>query len=219
MSDPIQPTTPSTPDAGAGQSSGAPQTPPATPAPQAQPTPEAAQPYRTFADQKALDDFVKGAKSQAERAAVRKLAKDMGFEDADEMRESLAALRQAQGGGQPTTPDAGATAATPGPSPASDMGARLQMAINVGAKLNLPAALLPRLQGATEAEMEADAQTLLGLMGSGASAAVPRPGIPPVPAGNQPVTFTRTQMQDPRFVRENAEAIRRAAAEGRIVKS
>lgn len=180
-------------------------------------TPAAATPYRAFADQAELDSFVKSSKSQAERAAIRKLAKDMGFEDVDEMRESLQALRQAQGGGAAASP--AATPETPG-SPATNQpdAVRLQMALTVAAKLNLPVALVGRLQGGTEAEMEADAQTLLGLMGSGATPARV-PGIPPVPAGNQPVTFTQTQLQDPKFVRANSEAIRKAAAEGRLVRS
>lgn len=179
-------------------------------------TPAAATPYRAFADQAELDSFVKSSKSQAERAAVRKLAKDLGFEDVDEMRETLQTLRQAQGGtgqGQPATPETPTSQATNQPD-----AVRLQMALSVGAKLNLPVALVGRLQGGTEAEMEADAQTLLALMGNGATQQRV-PGIPPVPAGNQPVTFTQTQLQDPKFVRANAEAIRKASAEGRIVRS
>jgi hypothetical protein len=180
-------------------------------------TPAAEQPYRTFANQAELDGFVKSSKSQAERAALRKMAKDLGFEDVDEMRESLQTLRQAQGGGAQAQP--GATPETPTSQATSQPdAARLQMALTVGAKLNLPAALIGRLQGTTEAEMEADATALLALMGSGATQ--PRtPGIPPVPPGNQPVTFTQTQLQDPKFVRANAEAIRKAHAEGRIVRS
>lgn len=215
-----QPNTPPTP--ASGQPGGttppaqaAPQTPGQPPAAEAQPQ----QPYRVFADQAELDGFVKSAKSQAERAGVRKLAKDMGFEDADEMRETLQALRRAQGGnpdGQPATPGADAPPATAAPSPASNQGARLQMALEVGAKLNLPAALIARLQGDSVEAMEADAQTLLGLMGSNTQRG---PTIPPVPAGGQPVTYTRAQLQDPAFVRANMDAIRKAAAEGRIASS
>lgn len=190
----------------------------AAPTPQAQTTPaaEPAQPYRSFANQAELDAFVKSSKSQAERSAIRKLAKDLGFEDADEMRESLQTLRQAQGGASaPNQPENGQPA--PAAQPSNDATAsRLQMALRVGAKLNLPVALIERLQGSTEAEMEADAQTLVTLMGTGAT---PRPGIPPVPAGNQPATFTTTQLQDAEFVRNNAAAIQAAAREGRIVRS
>jgi len=209
MSDPQAASTPTPADNGAPTQQGA---TPATPSPAA--TPAAEQPYKAFANQAELDSFVKGAKTQAERAGVRKLAKDLGFEDVDEMRETLASLRQAQGGGaqaQPATPETPTSTATSQPD-----AVRLQMALSVGAKLNLPVALVGRLQGGTEAEMEADAQALLALMGNGAARA---PGIPPVPAGNQPVTFTQTQLQDPKFVRANAEAIRRASAEGRIVRS
>lgn len=209
--------TPPTP--AAGQPGGAVPTPPATPAPQAQgqqPAAETpAQPYRAFASQDELDGFVKSAKSQAERAAVRKLAKDMGFEDADEMRETLQGLRRAQGGEQPAQP--GAEPPTQTAQPNADA-ARLQLALKVGAELNLPAALIGRLQGETEEAMKADAEALQALMGGGTPASR-GPGIPPVPAGNQPVTFTRAQLGNAKFVRENAEAIRQAAAQGRIVNS
>lgn len=179
--------------------------------------PATGQPFRAFASQAELDDFVKGSKSQAERAAIRKLAKDLGFEDAEEMRQALQSLRQGQGGDgpapSPSTPETTATTTTAeGPSAS----ARLAMAIKVGAEMNLPAALINRLQGDTEEEMRADAQQLLGMVGSGATRG---PGIPPVPAGNSPVTFTRTQLQDAKFVRANAAAIRQAHAQGRIVNS
>lgn len=213
MSDPQSAVpTPTPADNGAPTQQGA---TPATPSPAA--TPAAEQPFKTFANQAELDNFVKSSKSQAERAALRKMAKDLGFEDVDEMRESLQTLRQAQGGGAPASP--AATPETPTSQATNQPDAvRLQMALSVGAKLNLPVALVGRLQGGTEAEMEADAQALLALIGNGASQQRV-PGIPPVPAGNQPVTFTQTQLQDPKFVRANAEAIRKASAEGRIVRS
>lgn len=183
----------------------------------------AGQPFRSFTDQRELDAFVQGSKSQAERAAVRKLAKDMGFEDADEMREALQGLRQAQGGTVPM-PAATATPSAPGtsgsvfaPPGADQVAARLQTALKVAAELNLPVALIARLQGASEEEMKADAQALLAVMGG--SAAPRAPGIPAVPATGQQITFTRTQLQDPKFVRDNAAAIRKAHAEGRIVNS
>lgn len=177
--------------------------------------PATGQPFRAFASQAELDDFVKGSKSQAERAAIRKLAKDLGFEDAEEMRQALQSLRQGQGGGgEPSnTPE---TTATTTPAEGPNASARLAMAVKVGAELNLPVALINRLQGDTEEAMRADAQALLALVGSGGHRG---PGIPPVPAGNSPVTFTRTQLQDAKFVRDNAAAIRQAAAQGRIVNS
>lgn len=133
------------------------------------------------------------------------------------MRDALATLRHAQGGGNlPPAPPATEPPATTASTSAET--ARLQMALKVGAELNLPAALINRLQGDTEAAMKADAESLVALMGSG-TPANRMPGIPPVPAGNQPVTFTRTQLQDAKFVRENAEAIRQAASQGRIVNS
>lgn len=127
------------------------------------------------------------------------------------MRDALATLRQAQGAGaqaQPNTPET--------PAPASTQPNRLEMALAVGAELNLPVALINRLQGSTPEEMKADAQVLLGLMSNGQARA---PGIPPVPAGTTPVTFTATQLKDPAFVREHAAAIQKAYAEGRIVRS
>ncbi len=209
MSDPIAPTTqpPAANDGNTQQGQPPAATPPTTPA--------AAQPYRAFADQQELDAFVKTAKGQAERAGIRKLAKDLGFEDVDEMREALGTLRQAQGGTQPAQPGADAPPSSQGPSES----ARLSMALTVGAKLNLPAALIGRLQGATPEEMEADAQVLLGLMSAGQASTPRPPGIPAVPAHGQPVTFTRTQLQDAKFVREHQEAIRQAYREGRIVNS
>lgn len=129
------------------------------------------------------------------------------------MREALGTLRQAQGASpaQPNTPETPAPASTQ-----ANETARLQMALTVGTKLNLPVALIGRLQGATPEEMEADAQVLLGLMSNGQART---PGIPPVPAGNTPVTFTSTQLKDPEFVRNNVAAIQQAAREGRIVRS
>lgn len=214
MSDLATPTTPAPAENGATPT---PQAAPPAQAAQAQPQAEAAQtPFRAFASQKELDEFVKGSKSQAGRAALKKLATDLGFEDADEMRETLQTLRQAQGGNQPLTPtEPGASAPT---SQGPDQASRLLMALGVGVKLSLPATLIKRLQGNTPEEMEADAQELLGQMGS--NTATPRgPGIPPPPNGNPPVTFTRTQLSDAKFVREHAAEIQAAAKEGRIVRS
>lgn len=142
-------------------------------------------------------------------------AKQAGFDDWAHLSETLTTLRQGASG-QATQPGAQPQPEQGTPAQQSPNDAdRLRMAIQVGARLNLPAALVSRLQGDTAEAMEADAQQLLGLMGTG----TPRAGIPPAPQSQQPTTFTRQQLQDPAFVRANADAIRRAAAEGRIVNS
>lgn len=205
-----------TPDAGAGQTAAT-----SDAGTQSSGTPDAgatqtaaatdAQPYRAFATEKDLQDFVKRSKSQAERAAVRKLASDLGFEDADELRDALEPLRKTPAKEPGTQGDAAQPAATPaGPSDAD----RLRMAINVGAKLNLPAALVGRLQGDTPEAMEADAQALVALMQAPA-----RPGIPGAPQTEQRATFTRQQLSDPKFVREHQAEIMQASRDGRIVDS
>lgn len=174
-----------------------------------------AQPFKTFASQEELDKFMAKSKSQAGRKALNEQAKALGFEDWQDMEDSVAATRQPPAA--TPTPDAATPApATPAGLPlGTDEASRLRMALKVGSDLNLPAALVGRLQGATVEEMTADAQSLLGLM-----TAPPRgPGIPPVPQQNQPVTFTRTQLQDPVFVREHQTEIMQAAREGRIVSS
>lgn len=191
--------------------------PPVPQAPATTPAAAAPEPYRAFATQGDLDGFVQERVKRAERSALKKLATELGFEDSDELRDALQPLRRGRPGAgsqtPPTTPATPAAANTPA-APSNDA-ARLMMALQVGAKLNLPAALIARLQGDTLEAMEADAQTLVGLMGSGTRG----PGIPPVPGGNPPVTFTRQQMQDAKFVREHAAEIRQAAVEGRIVRS
>lgn len=210
MSDETTTTTPAAnnpdgqPDAGA-QTSGTPDA-----GAQAQAAATDAQPFRAFATEKDLQDFVKRSKSQAERAAVRKLAADLGFEDADELRDALEPLRKtpaSEPGAQAQQPAAQQPA---GPSEAD----RLRMAINVGAKLNLPAALVNRLQGDTPEAMEADAQALVGLMQQPS-----RAGIPGAPQTETRATFSRAQLSDPKFVREHQAEIMQASREGRIVDS
>ena len=142
-------------------------------------------------------------------------AKEAGFDDWEHMQESVAATRQPPAT-TPTPGPEGTVAAAPNQPAAAqpDEASRLRMALQVGTKLNLPTALVGRLQGATAEEMEADAQALLGLM------TAPRgPGIPPAVQQGQPVTFTKTQLQNPAFVREHQAEIMQAAREGRIVDS
>lgn len=212
-----EPTTPMPTDNGGTAQSTPTGTPPPQPAPAKSPAVAPTEPYRAFATQGDLDGFVQERVKRAERSALKKLATELGFEDADELKDALQPLRRGQGGGQsvqPGTPDA--ITPTNAPAAPSQDAARLMMALQVGAELNLPAALIARLQGDTLEAMKADAQTLVALMGTGTQRG---PGIPPVPGGGQPVTITRTQLSDPKWVREHAEEIRQASAEGRIVRS
>lgn len=193
-----------TPNAGAGQQADSQQT-------------ETAQPFRTFKDQAELDAFMAKSKRQAERKALNAQAKELGYEDWEEMREALQPLRRAQtpdptklGNAQESQDSA---PATPAAQSAADEAKRLRMALSVASELGLPATLIPRLQGETPEEMAKDAQQLLGLFQQPAKG----PGIPAAPKTNQVVTFTRTQLQDAKFVRANKDAIMLAAREGRIV--
>lgn len=176
--------------------------------PVAQPVTEAPAPFAVFQDAKAFNQRL----ARETRKQMNEQAKAAGFDDWAHMQETLGALRQA-----PTaavTPEAVTPVAQPQAPVLPDEAARLRMAIQTGTKLNLPTALVLRLQGETVAEMEADAQSLLGLM------TAPRgPGIPNVPQANQPVTFTKAQLQDAKFVREHKDEILRASREGRIVDS
>lgn len=196
MSDTTTPTTDvtPTPDAGAVNQAATPAIEPA--------------PFAVFPDAKSFNTKV----GREARKLMNEQAKAAGFDDWAHMSETLGALRQA-----PTTadkPETVAPAATPATPAQPDEAARLRMAIQTGTKLNLPTALVLRLQGTTVEEMEADAQSLVGLM------TAPRgPGIPNVPQTNQPVTFTRAQLQDAKFVREHKDEILRAGREGRIVDS
>lgn len=194
---PVPPAT--TPDAGA-----------VTPAGQEPQAP--AQPFAVF---DTADAFNKRLDRES-RKLLNKQAKALGFEDWQDMQESVAATRQPPAETPTPGPAEGTTAAAPNQPTAAqpDEASRLRMALQVGTKLNLPTALVGRLQGATAEEMEADAQALLGLM------TAPRgPGIPHAPTQGQPVTFTKTQLQNPAFVREHQAEIMQAAREGRIVDS
>lgn len=145
------------------------------------------------------------------RKQMNEYAKEQGFSDWQHMSDTLNTLRQGASGQQPAQQPVAQPAVPQGPSEAD----RLRTALQVGAKLNLPAAIVARLQGSTAEEMEADAQTLIGLMGNGQRG----PGIPSAPQSGQPVTFTQAQLADPKFVREHAAEIQQAAREGRIVRS
>lgn len=189
------------PNAGDGQNGGQPNAD--------QPAGQGKQFFRTFASQEELDDFVSDRARRAERSALNREAREFGFANWQELSTKLGAQRQGEGKPkqQPDEKDA-----QQGPSEVE----KLRMALNVGQKLNLPAALVSRLQGATPEEMEADAQALMGLFTGGQAQ---RPGIPPAPQSSQPATFTRQQLQDPEFVRKNKDAILEASRQGRIVNS
>lgn len=191
------------PNAGAGQDGGQQN--------DAQPAGQSKQAFRTFASQDELDDFVSDRARRAERSALNREAKELGFANWQELSTKLGAQRQGAEGKPNQQPDKQQPAQT-GPSEVE----RLRMALNVGQKLNLPAALVGRLQGTTLEEMEADAQALMGLFTAGQARA---PGILPAPQTNQPATFTRQQLQDPEFVRKNKDAILEASRQGRIVNS
>jgi len=143
-------------------------------------------------------------------------AKGLGYDDWEHMQSELAAQRPAANPGDEAapTPEVAPPAPTPPTPTALDEAARLRMALQVGIDKSLPPALISRLQGATAEEMAADADALLRVMAAGQARG---PGNPPVPQNNQTTTFTRAQLQDPAFVRANAEAIQRASREGRIV--
>lgn len=173
-----------------------------------------AQPFAVFPDAKSFSQKV----SREARKLMNEQAKAAGFDDWQHMQDSLAALRQPQTATPtPENPQEG-QAATPAPTAAPvapDEAKRLRMALSVASDLNLPTALVARLQGETTEEMTADANRLLALFQQS-----PRgPGIPPAPKQNQPVTFTRAQLQNPAFVREHQAEIMQAAREGRIVDS
>lgn len=200
MSDQIEPTATEAPDAGAGQ--------------QAEPTTTEPKPFATFPDAKSFNQKV----SREARKLMNDQAKAAGFDDWQHMQESLAALRQPPAKQDaPENPQESqqATPAPPAAQPATDEAKRLRMALSVASELGLPTTLVTRLQGTTPEEMKADAEQLLGIIQQPQRG----PGIPPAPTQNRPVTFTRAQLQDPKFVREHAEEILRAQREGRIVNS
>lgn len=187
-----------TPDAGAGQPA------------EAAPNPDAGgnqagQPFAVFPS---ADSFNRRVDREARQSLDRE-ARAAGYDNWQALLEHRP---------QPAAP-APDPAQTPEPetapaqaAPATvDEAARLRLAIEIGGDLGLAPALLTRLQGNTREELQADAERLAGAINQ------PRgPGIPPAPRNNQTVTFTRAQLQNPAFVRENAAAIQQAAREGRI---
>ncbi len=202
--DPTPATEPDTqPDAGAST----------TPAGQPIEAPQAdtySAPFASFPD---AQTFNKRMEREA-RKRQNQAAQELGFDDWQHMQTDLAAQRQAATPDPetPPTPDAPQQPVSPPSQP--DEAKRLRMALSVAQELNLPAALIGRLQGETVEAMTADAQSLVALMQQSQGRT---PGIPSAPQGGQPVTFSRAQMSDPAFVRQHADEIQRAAREGRIV--
>lgn len=177
------------------------------------------QPFRSFASQDELNTFMQDRVGRAEKSALNTAAKAAGYESWEEMQTQVSAIRKALGqpGAEQSQAAADGGQQQAAPDPALQ---RLQLVLQVGQQKNLPAALISRLQGGTLEEMQADADALLALMGGQQSQQTqrpPGPGIPNAPGEHQQVTFTRAQLQNPEFVRKNADAIQRAAAEGRIV--
>lgn len=174
---------------------------PANAGPQAQAADDQPEPFAVF-------DSAESFNKRLERDAKKRMnqqAQALGFDSWEQM-ESVFSRRQGDGAQEPQ--------AAP---QRNDDSERLQMAMEVGAELNLPVALLPRLRGDTVEAMKADAEQLLALMQPQQTPA--GPGIRNAPQSEQRATFTRAQLTNPQFVRENADAIRQAAREGRIVDS
>lgn len=182
-----------------------------------------AQPFATFATEAELMARV----HRDGRRQMNEAARNLGFGSWSEMNEALAALRPAAStpaAAAPGTPQAQpATPVQPAPGPAAPLATPAQaapvdlsLAIQAAAKVGLPVALITRLRGATLDELEADARSLLSLAPTAQGAT---PGIPPATTPTSPVTFTRTQLKNAKFVRENRDAILAAGAEGRIVNS
>lgn len=216
MSDEATTTTNETPNAGAGQTAEQPN------AGQGQQPEQAGQeqaPFATFPTEAAFKQRL----NRDTRRQMNAFAKEQGFDDWQHLSDTLGTLRQqasgqgqqAQAAQQPEQGDTTQPAAQPAGLSDAD---RLRMAIQVSAKLNLPAALVGRLQGDTLEAMEADAQQLVGLMQQ-PGAPWARPGIPGAPQTEQRATFTRAQLQDPAFVRAHQAEIMQASREGRIVDS
>jgi hypothetical protein len=185
-----------TPDAGAGQTTE--QNPDAG-------GNQAGQPFAVFPN---AESFNKRVDREARQALDRE-ARAAGFDNWQALLEHRTQPPAAPAPGPAQTPE---PETAPAQAPATiDEAARLRLAIEIGGDLGLAPALLARLQGNTREEIQADAERLAGAIQQ------PRgPGIPPAPRNNQTVTFTRAQLQNPAFVRENAAAIQQAAREGRI---
>lgn len=179
---------------------------------QAAEQPVTEQPFAVFKDAKSFTSRV----SREARKLMNDQAKAAGFDDWQHMQDALGTLRQqpAQAPQQPENPQDSQNQAENVPQVQIEA-KRLKMALSVASDLNLPTALVSRLQGDTAEEMTADANRLLALFQQPARG----PGIPPAPQTNRPVTFTRAQLQNAEFVRQNKDAIIQASREGRIVDS
>lgn len=190
---------------------------PTQPTGDANPTPQAGNqqsgeqgPFAVFNDG---DSFNKRMDREA-RSRMNAAAKKAGFDSWEQMTERTTAIQQAVNPQAQTDANADSDRGQSG----SGDGPNLQMALQVAQEMNLPVGMIQFLSGGDEGAMKKQAETLLGF--SAAPHQPPAgPSIPNAPTGNQAVTFTRSQLQDPAFVRENADAIRQAAANGRIVDS
>jgi hypothetical protein len=89
-----------------------------------------------------------------------------------------------------------------------------RLRLEVATRHNLPLDLATRLQGKDADELAADAAKLAELVKPAA------PGVPPAPGRSGPTAgFTREQLSDPAFIRENAEKIMDAARRGELPTS
>lgn len=176
------------------------------------------EPFRVFSSQDELDKFMADRAKRAERKALNTQARTLGYDDWHEMQEALQAIRKTPAQDAQQSDSQQSSQKQDADRGSVDEAAKLRMALTVAGELNLPAALIGRLQGDTVEAMKADAEQLLGLFAQ-APAARAVGAIPRVPNGNQPVTFTRAQLQDAAFVRAHKDEIMRAANEGRIVDS
>ncbi len=215
MSD-ATPTTPQAPHAGAGAPTSESTTPAATSS-NGGPDGGDNQPGQPFAVFPTADAF--NTRLQREtRKELDSHAKAAGFDNWQaflDTRNTQPQTPSAASAPPPSAPEPTAAPTAPAPPSTPDEATRLRMALSVAAEKGLPPALIARLQGNTLEEMATDADSLLALVQRPPAG----PGIPPAPRSGQTVTFTRAQLKDPAFVRENAMEIQRAAREGRIVES
>jgi hypothetical protein len=173
-------------------------------------TPTQAEPFAVFPD---AASFEKRLNRDA-RKQMNKHAKDLGYDDWQHMSDELTAQRQAATPAPEPTPAADAPK-QPETAPSGVSEAqRLRMALSVGEEFTLPVALIELLKGETVEAMTAHAQRLVAIVQQSQGR---QPGIPAVPQGGKPVTFSRAQLSDAAFVRDHQADILRAAKEGRIV--
>lgn len=174
-------------------------------APAQQPGEQRPDPFAIFPDADAFNARM----DREARSRMNKTAKDAGFESWDAMTQRYDALRQALGD------DAGKVTPDQPTNEGPDEAARLRMAVSVAQEVNLPVALIGRLQGGTADEMKADAESLMALVGaSSAGVAVATPGVPAAPQGDGLPTVTAEQRRDPKWIRENESTVRALVAAG-----